>query len=94
MSRLILFPRRNGKTKAGDASAEDVKAAKDGKSAIKSSKLAFPIVNKKVVEEMKISEAEATEDAYKTLRKARSDARYVGKREKRAKDKAEAEDKK
>merc|ERR1711974_126751 len=26
--RLILFPQRNGKTKSGDASAEDVKAAK------------------------------------------------------------------
>ena len=46
------------------------------------------------VKEMKISEAEATEDAYKTLRKARSDARLQGKREKRAKDKAEAEEKK
>jgi len=94
MSRLILFPRRNGKTKSGDASVEDVKTAKDGKSAIKSSKQAFPIENKKVIEEMKISEVEATEDAYKTLRKARSEARLVGKREKRARDKAEAEEKK
>ena len=90
MSRLILFPRRNGKTKAGDASAEDVKAAKgtDGK-VVKSTASAFPIENVKKVEEMKSSEAEGTENAYKTLREGRSETRFVGVREKRAKTKAE-----
>jgi large subunit ribosomal protein L13e len=41
------------------------------------------------VQEVKLSEVEGQKDAYKTLRKARSDARLVGVREKRAKAKAE-----
>jgi len=94
MSRLILFPRRNGKTKQGDASVEDVKSAKESKTVVKSSKQSFPIVNEKKITEAKISDIEATEDAYKTLRKVRSDARNAGKRAKRAKDKSEAEEKK
>jgi large subunit ribosomal protein L13e len=41
--------------------------------------------------ERKIDEAERKESQYVRLRKARSDARLVGKREKRAKAKAEEE---
>jgi large subunit ribosomal protein L13e len=50
---------------------------------------AFPIGNTVVIEEGKIADHESTEDAYKTLRTARSDARLIGKREKRAKAKEE-----
>ncbi|KAF1974756.1 60S ribosomal protein L13, partial [Bimuria novae-zelandiae CBS 107.79] len=83
--RLILFPRRNGKTKNGDASAEDVKAAKSGENIVKATSEIFPVVNKPVIEEVAISSVEATENAYRKLRDARSEARYAGRREKRAK---------
>ena len=43
------------------------------------------------VTERKIDEAEKKERQYERLRKARSDARLIGKREKRAKAKAEEE---
>jgi len=90
--RLILFPRRNGKTKQGDASAEDVKAAKSGDNLVSSTAAALPIKNVAQFEEGPISNYEATENAYKTLREARSEARHVGQREKRAKAKAEEAD--
>lgn len=87
--RLILFPRRNGKTKKGDASAADVKAAKEGK-VLKKTSDAFPISNAIKITEAKISEVPATENAYRTLRDERADARLVGIRAKRAKAKADA----
>lgn len=89
--RLILFPRRNGKTKQGDASAEDVKAAKKGENIIKSTSEILPIKNVVQFEEGPIGNYEATENAYRKLREARSEARLVGVREKRAKLKAEEE---
>lgn len=81
--RLILFPRRSGKQKKLDASAEEVKKAKSGEGILKSSRSAFPISNAVVAVTADVSKVEATEDAYKTLRKARSDARLVGVRAKR-----------
>jgi len=84
-----LFPRKAGKQKKGDASAEDVKGASSGTAKQISS--AFPIKNVKTVEEANVADFESTEDAYKVLRTARSDARLVGKREKRAKAKNEEE---
>ncbi|KAF1987365.1 60S ribosomal protein L13 [Aulographum hederae CBS 113979] len=87
--RLILFPRRSGKTKKGDASAEEVKTAKKGDGLIKSTSEILPIVNKVSVGEGKLSDYPATENAYRTLREARSEARLVGVREKRAQAKAE-----
>ncbi|KAG9192815.1 60S ribosomal protein L13 [Alternaria panax] len=90
--RLILFPRRNGKTKQGDASAEDVKAAKSADNLVQSTAAALPIKNVAQLEEGPIGNYEATENAYKTLRAARSEARYVGVREKRAKAKADEAD--
>ncbi|EOA82461.1 60S ribosomal protein L13 [Exserohilum turcicum] len=90
--RLILFPRRNGKTKSGDASAEEVKAAKSGENLISSTASILPIKNVLEFEEGLISNYEATENAYRTLRNARSEARHVGVREKRAKAKAEEAD--
>jgi large subunit ribosomal protein L13e len=90
--RLILFPRRNGKTKQGDASAEDVKAAKSGDNLVSNTASVFPIKNVRELEEGPIGNYEATENAYRKLRDARSEARYVGAREKRAKAKADEAD--
>ncbi|XP_014556068.1 hypothetical protein COCVIDRAFT_38303 [Bipolaris victoriae FI3] len=90
--RLILFPRRNGKTKNGDASAEDVKAAKSGDNLVSNTSAVFPIKNTVQLEEGPIGNYEATENAYRKLRDSRAEARYVGAREKRAKAKAEEAD--
>lgn len=93
-SRLILFPRKSGQHKTLDASKEEVKAAEEehGK-IIKHLEKVLPIENttmEDAVGEIERSEmGEGTTDAYKTLRKVRSDARLVGVREKRAKAKAE-----
>jgi large subunit ribosomal protein L13e len=91
-SRLILFPRRNGKTKQGDASAEDVKAAKGN--TVTSTATVLPIKNVQEIEEGPIANYEATENAYRKLRDARSEARLVGVREKRQKAKADEADSK
>ncbi|KAK6442654.1 60S ribosomal protein L13 [Oleoguttula sp. CCFEE 5521] len=87
-SRLILFPRSSKAIKNGEASLEEVKSAKEGKTT-RLVETAFPISNKVVIEEGKLSDFPATEDAYRKLRAARSDARLVGKRDKRAKAKAD-----
>jgi large subunit ribosomal protein L13e len=91
--RLVLFPRKSKAPKAGDGAAEEVEAAKqityDGK--VKHSNQAFPISNKVVIQEGKVSDYPPTENAYRKLRDARSDARLVGKREKRAKAKEDEE---
>jgi len=89
--RLILFPRRAGKPQAGDASKEEVAAARKGEGVL--STLAthdsLAITNVKEVLEVSLDDVEGEENAYKKLRTARSDARLVGVREKRAKAKAE-----
>jgi large subunit ribosomal protein L13e len=87
--RLILFPRRSGKTKTGDAAPADVKKAKAGEGITRKVWDALAIENVVEFPEVKISEVDATENAYIKLRMARADARYVGVREKRAKAKAE-----
>ncbi|KAK9451132.1 60S ribosomal protein eL13 [Limtongia smithiae] len=86
-AKLILFPRKAGKPKSGDSSAEEIAAA-----AQISVATALPIVQPAPESEPRIitDEAKAFE-AYATLRKARSDAKYVGVRAKRAKAKADAE---
>lgn len=90
MARLIVFPRRSGKQKHGDASKDEVKAVKSGEVNITGTTVGvLPIENVARVAEGKPSDYEATENAYMTLRIARSDARLVGVREKRAKAKAE-----
>ncbi|CAI6340377.1 unnamed protein product [Periconia digitata] len=88
--RLIVFPRRSGQTKEGDASAEDVKAAKDN--IVKSTSEVLPIKNTVTFEEGPIKNYEPTENAYRVLRDQRAVARYQGAREKRAKAKAEEAD--
>lgn len=89
--RLILFPRNSKAPKKGEASAEEAKAAKEGNN-VRLTGQAFPIDNKVTVQEGKLSDYPSTENAYRTLRDARSEARLVGKREKRAKAKAEEEE--
>lgn len=100
-SRLILFPRKSGQYKSLDSSKEDVSAVKTGKLDIVTGKGAkvSPVTNlprEAAITEVKRSEMpEGEENAYRKLRIARSDARLVGVREKRAKAKAEeAESKK
>jgi large subunit ribosomal protein L13e len=57
--------------------------------------IGLPIVNEAKVEEVKVKDVKGEENAYRKLRIARSDARLIGVREKRAKLKAEeAESKK
>ncbi|OCK96165.1 60S ribosomal protein eL13 [Cenococcum geophilum 1.58] len=85
--RLILFPRRNGKVAKGDASVEDVKAVK--KNAVSSVGEVLPIKNVVEFTEGPIGNFKGEENAYRKLREARSEARLVGVREKRAKAAAE-----
>lgn len=88
LAKLIVFPVNNDKPKKGDASAADLASTAQTLSVAG----AFPITqNLQVVSERAISAEEKTANAYKTLRNARSTAKYAGIREKRAKDKAEAE---
>lgn len=88
-ARLILFPRKLGQHKKGDATKEDVSAVKDTVSSLKAG---LPIVNAEVgIKEIKKSDMpEPIEGgAYRKLRDMRSEARNLGKREKRAKEKAD-----
>ncbi|KAL1975730.1 hypothetical protein VTN31DRAFT_4122 [Thermomyces dupontii] len=100
-ARLILFPRKSGQFKKLDSSPEEVKAAKEAFAAgakaegyLTSLQSSFPIKNitpAEAVTEISRSEIPAVEgSAYRRLREARSEARLVGVREKRAKAKAEA----
>ncbi|KAI9827841.1 MAG: 60S ribosomal protein L13 [Thelocarpon impressellum] len=96
-ARLILFPRRVGQHKNGDASAEEVKAhhAGTGPARVHRTGAALPISSglgrDTAYAEVKKSELPTGEEggAYRRLRTARSDARLVGVREKRAKAKAD-----
>ena len=83
------IPRKLGQHKKGDASKEEVSGAKNLASSVKRS---LPIVhaNSEIKEIKKSEMPEAVEGgAYRKLRDARSDARNIGKREKRAKEKAD-----
>lgn len=102
-SRLILFPRKSGQYKKLDASAEDVAAATKAFSAegkvegyttrVSSSIPVKNITAAEAVTEISRSDLpEGEKNAYRRLREARSEARYLGAREKRAKDKAEADE--
>jgi large subunit ribosomal protein L13e len=88
-ARLILFPRKIGQHKKGDASKEEVSGAKDTVSRLKHG---LPIVHVHATVE-EISKSDMPEPieggAYRKLREARSEARNLGKREKRAKEKAD-----
>ncbi|KAI0969481.1 ribosomal protein L13e [Xylaria arbuscula] len=89
--RLIVFPRKGAKhPKAGDS--KDIDLSKIQTVSNVSAALPFTPVAEGV-SEIKKSDFPAPIEggAFAALRKARSDARLVGVREKRAKDKAEAE---
>jgi len=88
-ARLILFPRKLGQHKKGDASKEEISGAKNTVSSLKAG-LPFVAVGAGVSEIKKDEMPEPIEGgAYRKLREARSDARNLGKREKRAKEKAD-----
>jgi len=90
-ARLILFPRRAGQHKKDDGSKEEVQGVKKGEH-VKSTKIALPIatVDTEIKEISKDDLPEPIEGgAYRKLREARSEARNLGKREKRAKEKAD-----
>lgn len=86
MTRLIVFPRKSNKPKKGDSSAEELKAETVTKIGTLIPKVAG-------FSEVKKSDAPKNVEggAYRQLRNARADFRNQGAREKRAKDKADAE---
>ncbi|EEP77773.1 60S ribosomal protein L13 [Uncinocarpus reesii 1704] len=92
-ARLILFPRKSGQFKKLDSSPEDVKAASEGQNLAKNIGSLLPVANisraQAVTEISKADMPEGEKAAYRKLRDARSEARYAGAREKRAKAKAE-----
>merc|ERR1711977_289992 len=74
-SRVILFPRNSKAPKKGDASAEEVKAAKEN--FVKQANVTFPIENKAQIVEGKLSDYPGEENAYRKLRDVRSEARLA-----------------
>ena len=88
---MILFPRNAGQPKKGDASKEDVTHAKQGDKVLSSLKDGLPFEHLAPgISEVKVSAmGKGDQDVYRRLRIARSDARLVGVREKRAKAKAD-----
>ena len=89
-ARLIVFPRKSNKPKKTDT-PKDQQTAETTQSIRASFGVAQPIAAG-LTEISKSDLPKAVEGgAYKALRKARSDARQQGAREKRARDKAEAE---
>ncbi|KAK3332299.1 60S ribosomal protein L13 [Cercophora scortea] len=89
-ARLIVFPRKTNKAKSTDTPKDQQTAE-----TTQSIRSAFGVESAVAAgfSEIKKSEIPAGVEggAYKALRKARSDARYVGAREKRAKEKADAD---
>ncbi|KAF9271370.1 60S ribosomal protein L13, partial [Linnemannia elongata] len=83
---LIVFPRKAGKTKAGDSAATELSAATQLTGAV------LPVTQVWAKEKArKITEAEKNNSAYEQHRKARSVARLHGIREARRKAKEEEE---
>lgn len=82
--KLIVFPRKQNKPKKGDASAAALETAEQLKGAI------LPIVQVRSTDLARKITGSPIE-AYKTLRKLASDKRLKGKRDARAKAKAEEE---
>jgi len=89
-SKLVLFPRRAGKPKAGDSDAATLDTATQLTGKLQ------PIVKAKAtVESRAITDEDKVAKAYDVLRQARSDLKYHGARVKRAAElKAKAEEKK
>lgn len=88
-SKLVVFPRNNTskRAKKGDATAEERAAVSQV-----TSKQVLPIVQPtQRLRARKITAEEKERNVAALLRKARTDGKLWGKREKRAKDKAEAD---
>jgi len=95
--KLILFPRRVGRPKKGDASKEEVADLHSSTAVGQRISNLFPIVpGDAAISERVITAEEKEDSAHRKLRLARSNARLVGVRRKRqkAKDDAEAASKK
>ncbi|KAK3942672.1 60S ribosomal protein L13 [Diplogelasinospora grovesii] len=89
MARLIVFPKKSNKVKKGDTPKDQQSA--ETTSHVRSA-FGFEAAPAGVAEVSKSDMPKAIEGgAYRALRKARSDARQQGTREKRAREKAEAE---
>ena len=87
-AKLLVFPRRPGKVKSGDSSAEELASATQVKGAF------MPItLEKPAVDLVKINEEMRSFRAFQKLRLERTNKRHHGKRLKRAAE-AEKEDKK
>ena len=87
-SKLILFPKKMSKPRPGDATAEEIKMAKQLKGMV------MPIRNAYMYKREKaraITDEEKKFSAFTALRQARANARLVGYREKKAKQRAEEE---
>lgn len=80
---MILFPTKKGHTKVGDSPAEDVAKAAQQKHAQKLHGKQFNAPKAKKVEQQKTP-------SFVLLRRARADARLVGRRKVRAEKAAEA----
>ncbi|ESZ95843.1 60S ribosomal protein L13 [Sclerotinia borealis F-4128] len=88
-ARLILFPRKLGQPKNGDSTKEEVSALKETSNRVKHV-LPIATVEGGFSEIKKADMPKPIEGgAFRKLRDARSDARLVGKREKRVKDAAD-----
>lgn len=81
LARLVVFPRKAGKVKKGDASAEEVANARQLKGEIVAKPAAASAVTFTA-----ITEELTGFKAYGTLRAARNDAKLVGVRAKKAKE--------
>ncbi|KAK0506358.1 60S ribosomal protein L13 [Armillaria luteobubalina] len=83
-TKLVVFPRKAGKPKKGDSSADDLKAA--------TTRAAFPLPDSFPAEApRKITEEERSFEAFRTLRIARANARHEGARKARVAKKEEEE---
>lgn len=86
-SKLVIFPRKPGQSKKGDATKEETKGA----TATSRVSALFPIqpITSQPITERKIEVSEKAQSAFVTLRVARADSRNAGQRAKRAKAKEE-----
>jgi len=88
-SKLIIFPRKN-KAKTGDTERSEIQNVQQN-----ASKDIIPIPKPSLrIKARAITDDDRQFEAYNTLRKAKVDAKYFGRREKRAREKAEAAEQK
>lgn len=87
LSKLVLFPKNPKKPQKGDSTAAECAAATQCTGTL------LPITQPVAHEApRKITEAEKSFEAFKTLRKAKTNARFAGRKEKKAREKAAAEE--